>query len=157
MKLVKVGLLGLVGLSSVMAGCGGGSDDVSGVNNLAKCATNMQRLGTAMTMYTSDWDDHYPLLNRWSDATAPYAGSSTYYTCPGVLNISGFGYSFVATYVGKPTSFITTPDTTKLIFESNSLAWNSSQPLTNEIATSRHANYIVSVYADGHIGQTLAP
>ena len=38
----------------------------------ANCLSNIKQLSVAMQMYTSDWDDAYPMAENWNDALAKY-------------------------------------------------------------------------------------
>ena len=118
------------------------------------CLSNMKQLSLAIMMYATDYDDHLPEATHWMDLTYPYVMYQDTYKCPGLLkkNLPGYGYAFHRHLSQKPLPKIKAPATVIMLFESNNLAYNATDPLTTLLSEGRHEgqNKINIGFADGH-------
>ncbi len=124
----------LIAVAFALVGCGGsggGSSSNAGTANLATCTTNMKSITLGFLMYANDYDDVLPVSNTWCDATLPYVKQKGLYHCPALTTATQVGYSLNSAYAGAGTQSITNPNTATLVFESNSLTWNSTQLLSD--------------------------
>ena len=120
------------------------------------CSVNLNRLGVSSITYSGDYDDRFPLATNWGDAIKPYVKVASNFKCPGVAEEKrdGFGYAFNSLMSGAKRD--EEADASKpFIFDSTSLAWQSSDPFTSLPKPGRHPggdqgkNCIG--YADGHV------
>lgn len=80
------------------------------------CMSNAEQLVTAMTLYSSDNDDHLPLANRWRTSLFRYGDRGL--RCP--VSESPFSYSMNILVSEYGLGAIPEPNDTVLVFESKS-------------------------------------
>jgi hypothetical protein len=64
--LVSGGILAILACSLLVAG------KFQRISNHASCMKNQIQIGTAMIMYSQDWDDRLPPSRHWADSVLPY-------------------------------------------------------------------------------------
>ena len=83
---------------------------------------NIKRIATAVSVYTADNNDRFPLLDTWQDAVTPFVGAvpsgsagSDPFEPPYREKLGG--YAFNASLAGFSTVEISLPSSTAMIFE----------------------------------------
>jgi prepilin-type processing-associated H-X9-DG protein len=115
------------------------------------CAANMKQLGTAVHLYTEDWDGNL-VLDDWYQGLVAYAKTSEIFTCPTVAeNSSQGGYAMDSRLAGVALKAVPDPRSAVLLFESVSTKVGSSDPQASLLTTPRHDGLMNFVYADGHM------
>lgn len=92
-------------------------------SDTAFCLSNIRLLGTAMQIYTADFDDCFPPSNRWSEGLAEYLGTNSEgiritpdsFNCP--LALTRYGYAMNRSLASISTDKIEAPEATILLFE----------------------------------------
>lgn len=116
------------------------------------CASVIKQQLLTMQMYTSDFDDHYPLAYSWYSATFPYRKTNDL-GCPVVRAIhpGQTGYAYDSRLHGLPAKKVVKPEAQPMIYDSTSLAADSSDPYTSLPIPGRHDGTNSVGYADGHM------
>jgi prepilin-type N-terminal cleavage/methylation domain-containing protein/prepilin-type processing-associated H-X9-DG protein len=81
----------------------------------ASCQSNLKQIGLAITMYTQDYDETYPLSNMgygtssyWYNILQPYVKNLQVFVCPSagkIQNSGGYGWNICGThYVGNASA-----------------------------------------------------
>jgi prepilin-type N-terminal cleavage/methylation domain-containing protein/prepilin-type processing-associated H-X9-DG protein len=71
------------------------------------CCSNMRQVGTSYLMYSSDWDDTYPITYQWKTNLQPYMKNTQIFVCPSRPDLSwyyGQGYN-----IGCSSPFVQGP------------------------------------------------
>ena len=83
------------------------------------CLSNVKQLGTAMSMYASDWDDRYPLADNWNEALAPYAKDpENLIICPAAESKDEPSYAMNGQLSGFPERSISSPADIVMLYDS---------------------------------------
>ena len=111
-----------------------------------RCQENLKRVGMALRMYCSDFDDHLPPADAWCDATRKYMGLEEL-RCP-MMPRAKSGYAF---NIDLDSVRRSEPDEekTRLCFDGGGGNWNRSGTL--DIIEARHSGFGNVVYVDGHV------
>jgi prepilin-type processing-associated H-X9-DG protein len=127
---------------------------------LASCQSNMKQLGTALAMYTQDYDERMPPKETWQDNLFPYLKNSAVFNCPADRGMP-YGYAFNARLDRLSLDRVLSPMTAPSIFESRIHVPNGFDML--ESWDPRHRSGSggprgVVAYVDGHVkAETIAP
>jgi prepilin-type processing-associated H-X9-DG protein len=86
---------------------------------------------------------------EWSDAVAPYAGSTESLACPAAEH---FGYAYNRALDAEDQRRIANPKSTPMVFDSKKLSNNAAGDLSDLPTPARHPEGNSVLYADGHAG-----
>lgn len=117
------------------------------------CQSNLKQLALAALMYASDYDERFPIADRWSWALHPYCRNVAIHHCPSDEE----PYSYAVNYKlsRQPMSKVTYPGTTVLLFESDlglPNAWDDEEyPGTSLCDPPRHNEGNNYAFVDGHV------
>lgn len=112
------------------------------------CLSNMKQQGTALMMYSQDYDENFPAqTDKWMDAIYPYLKSWKIFHCPS-LKEREFGYAFNEKLAGKSAESLTNSATIEMSFESVDRWKNASG--NREKFSVRHDGFGNIAFADGH-------
>lgn len=122
------------------------------------CINNLKQIGLASVMYAGDNDERFQPAAHWSSVLKKYAKNDAIFACPVVRkeNKDGFGYAFNASLSMKEVSEKLAA-TTPLVYDSTSVAAESSDPLTSLPNPGRHNGSNIIAYADSHAKGIKAP
>lgn len=114
---------------------------------------HLKQCALGITLYTSDWDDHYPLANTWVDSIVPYHVAEASLHSPAIVkdNPTGFGYAFNIDLVGASVSALENPATTTTLFDSTVLTRNATAPTTTLPNPARYNGKNTIAHADGSV------
>ena len=118
----------------------------------AMCLSNVKQLSTAMLLYAQDYDDQLPRGGRWMDDISPYARGERLFHCETAQagSPSAYGYAFNSNLSRKKMKQVTTPATTRLLYDSSNLKQNATDPVTSLANPPRHNGGNNIGYVDGH-------
>ena len=128
----------------------------------AACLSNMKSLGAAQMLYAQDYDEKLPPAALWMDATFTYIKNWQTYRCPSVESsnapsrptedLSSYGYAYNSDLSHVGLSRIKNIETAILVFESDKLIRNATDPLFSVPFPARHLAHRVNhvVFTDGH-------
>lgn len=117
----------------------------------ASCLSNVKQHALSAEMYAFDYDDHMPLAHNWYTALRDYRKAERMW-CP-VIQIEhkgALGYAYDSRLHGISEKAIVNIATQPMIFESTSLAVDTSDPFTSVPIPGRHNTRNCIGYADGH-------
>lgn len=117
------------------------------------CIDNTIQVGMGLLMYAEDYDAHMPAGNRWMDAVHPYVKDESMFHCPEAkigASEPVYGYAFNNSLGGKSIKTPADPQTTPLLYDSNNLTRNASDPATSVADPPRHGNSNAVEFLDGH-------
>lgn len=122
------------------------------------CASNLKQHLLSAVLYANDHDDTMPLAHNWYTALRPFRKSEEL-RCPTVAEAheNALGYAYDSRMHGVSIYDVPTPATQTLIFESTSVALNTSDPFTSIPIPGRHNGRNSIGYADGHLGFHVLP
>jgi len=103
----------------------------------AACLSNVKQLGVALTMYTTDYQQHLPHADSWEEAVAPYIRNAEILACP----VTGRGYAFNEALSGADLKDLDNPRATPMLWE---------PALDAEGLVGPHGGQFNVGYADGH-------
>lgn len=155
----------ILGCSIVLAGCAGQTitqimDDPSFDQEQVwadGCFSNVKQLGTALNIYTTDYDDVLPAPG-W-DGIAPYVKSSRIMACPRI-HVHGeahFSYAMNEDLVRVPVTSVDDVSGTPLVFEVGSDIPYQLDSFDNILKTPRHKGKVFWAALDSSahfIGET---
>jgi hypothetical protein len=112
------------------------------------CRTNIKQLSIALTIYSTDYDDVYP-VNDWS-AMQPYYNSYRLTACPRefVHGEDHFSYALNQNALGLSSTVIEDVTTFPIFFEVDADAPYMVADFANILTTSRHKGDIYWTSAD---------
>lgn len=123
----------------------------------SQCMSNLKVLGTAVSMYSEDYDERLPPSSTWSEAIAPrvqiaakqrdYTGGEPF-RCPATESPASYGMN--RALGGLPIAKIELPAATVLLFDADARVRSFSGG-ANDVARSRHMNSPNVAYTDGHV------
>jgi prepilin-type processing-associated H-X9-DG protein len=113
------------------------------------CMNNVKQLELAAIMYANAHGDKYPSAEHWCDALLAQGQSAKVFQCPGDSTGSRSDYAFNQNLSELPTSKVTNPGRTVLIFESDG-GWNQRGGRELAVRNPRHAGWVIVGFADGH-------
>ena len=130
--------------------------------NRVTCMNNINQLGRAMSMYSSDCDERLPLGPAWQDGVMSYVAKPpdwSVYFCPARGNEHGYSYGLNSALGGLPDQHIQTPSETILLVDvrnSTREVWwaNDIRFLTldhNRTPDPCHLGRANFAYCDGHV------
>lgn len=119
--------------------------------------SNLKQSGTALLMYASDYDERYPVANRWMDSLMPYAKLDdifrSSYATPN--NPNDFGFAFRTEFGLKPLIDFAEPERQVTLFDSTILSRNATSGLETLPKPGRYKSDSVSGnlfgYVDSHV------
>ncbi len=112
------------------------------------CVSNAKQLTTAMGIYISVNQDHYPTATNWCDAIQSYAATTNVFHCPADFSGGRCSYAFNRQVAGAEVGKV--DPNTVVIFEANG-SWNRSGGKELLLVNPRHGRQIVVGFADGHV------
>jgi len=101
------------------------------------CLSNIKQLGVALTMYTTDYQEHLPPADSWEEAVAPYIMNAEILACP----VTGKHYIFNEALSGLDMKDIDNPVETPMLWE---------PALDAEGLVGPHEGRFNVCYVDGH-------
>jgi len=106
------------------------------------CAANVRQIGTAVLLYTQDYDEITPRKNAsFVDQVYPYIKNHDVFTCP-LDPVGTVTYTFNSGVAGVPLSAITAPAKTVMLYEGKAGKLDY-----------RHVGKAVVGFMDGHVKQ----
>jgi hypothetical protein len=116
------------------------------------CMTHLRQLGMAMSMYTEDYDGHWPRRQNWSDSVLPYVRTPqsvtapTVFQCPSLPNQPG-AYTYNGWMSSVSNGRIASLYKTAVLFDSRG-GWNrAGGPAA---ADPRHSGGLYMLFAAGN-------
>ena len=114
------------------------------------CLSNVKQISLAHLMYAADWEGRYAPSAEWMDTIMPYSKNEAILTCPNVAKEKQrYGYSYNSKAAGTAPADSELPSI-PLVYDSTSLAKNTSDPVTSLPAPGRHDGKDAIGFADGH-------
>lgn len=110
------------------------------------CLSNVKHMATALKMYQTDFEDHFPPRDRWIDASLPYTRDPSIFRCPQMMNSWGYAFNGALDRRRMPAA----PSRVPLVYDSVAPVKNASDLFKSLPATSRHHGKNNVGYADGH-------
>jgi len=114
----------------------------------AICASNLERIGVATSMYTQDYDEHFPPAAIWGDELYPYIKDRAVFKCPADDSGSGSSYAFNSALGGLSLNALEEPASTVGTFDARS-QWNQAGS-ADLLAFRRNGGAFIAL-ADGHV------
>jgi prepilin-type processing-associated H-X9-DG protein len=120
------------------------------------CLSAVRQLALASLMYTADHDDRFMDRDQWMDAIEPYHKTPDLARCPEVplphsdARPHVYGYAFNSRLSSAPPPPEESLATTPLVYDSNNLSRNASDPFTSLPIPNRHRRGNNVGYTDGH-------
>ncbi len=138
-------------LSEVAVGGGGAGARA----RQAACAANLKQLVLAALMYAQDYDEKFPIADRWCDATFPYCNNESLYACP--ADDGDYSYAMNYKLSRFDLSDVWSPSDTVVFFESEPSrknAWDEGGAMPGESLAepARHEGLNNYAWVDGHVG-----
>ena len=117
------------------------------------CMSNIRNLGTAVQMYVQDYDDNFPVADKWTERIYPYYKNYNITRCPSVSTTDNgqYGYAYNDKIAGVNLGKIKNPAIYSLIYDSSNLQKNAHDAFTSLPVPARHGNGNVVTYVDGHV------
>lgn len=117
---------------------------------LGESSDRLRKTGTAMIVYSADFDDHLPLASSWVDGLQPYAASPQIFHDP-ALGADEFGYALNKDVASKSTNGFGPVGSTAIVFDSTLKEKNSSSGLDTLPNPGRYGGKNALLYLDGHV------
>jgi prepilin-type processing-associated H-X9-DG protein len=114
------------------------------------CVRNVKQLSLAVRMYAADNQDHYPAATNWCNAIQPEVGTTNNFHCPADFSGGRCSYAFNARLSGVEEGKV--DPNTVVLFEADG-NWNTSGGRELMLTKSRHSDWIMVGFADGHVEQ----
>jgi len=113
------------------------------------CHYNIKALGTAVDLYSNDWDNAYPPASKWCDSLGAYVKDPMWYKCPAVQNLRcGFGFNSNLTKQSQaPVPYLV------LLYEADG-GWNASGGPEAMITQPRHLGRSI-LFIDNHVSRLM--
>ena len=128
------------------------------------CMSTTQFLGSAMQMYTADYDGKYPPADQWADGLLQQMGYPGVLQCAAMerpANWPGTDFAFNSILDQKVAKDLADQSLMPLLFETDiALADDGSRNVSNPLESfvARHDDGGTVLYADGHVTrETAAP
>jgi type II secretory pathway pseudopilin PulG len=118
------------------------------------CIQNLHALGTALLMYTEDWDNTFPPAIHWGDATisdlqmAPGKDANALFHCPDSSSTYSYGFNISLDRLSKPAPVFT--EQLVMLYESNVNSRNAAGDRNRVAHPLRHSDANNYEFADGH-------
>jgi len=120
------------------------------VSALPEAQDRLRKLGTAMLIYSADYDDMLPLAN-WADLLLPYGRTERIYISPIFDSTPGsYGFAMNEDIVGKPQLDFDQA-TTLAFFDSTTLTRSAVAPTSTEPNPGRYGGTNAAVFLDGRV------
>lgn len=123
----------------------------NGRNAYGGCLSNVKQQALSVLLYGNDDDGRFPLCYNWYTALTPYR-QNVDVRCPEVVkdHPGAIGYAYDSRLHRLSFQAIAKPSLQMLIYDSTSLAINTSDPFTSVPIPGRHKGRNMVSYADGH-------
>lgn len=118
------------------------------------CQSNLKLIGLAMAQYTRDYDEVFPIVDRWSESLFPYCKTDAIFHCPALVN---FGYSMNTFLDCRNLDQMEEPAKTPLAFDSSIVKRFQHDDGASWLAEERHPQGNAVVFVDGHVAWMLKP
>ena len=112
------------------------------------CQSNLKQLASAMMMYAQDYDERYPVAERWTGVLDPYLRNTFIYACPARPGLH-WGYAMTESVSEAPMKVIAAPAQTPLLFDSDQGVPGAADAPSR--AAFRHPGGANVAFADGHV------
>jgi len=133
-------------------GAKGGPSAPSGPPTTA-CQSNMKQLALAALMYCSDYDERFPIADRWAWALHPYCRNTAIHHCP--ADEEEYSYAMNYKLSRQSMAKVRYPAENVLLFESDlgvPNAWDGENyPGTSLCDPPRHDGGNNYAFVDGHV------
>jgi prepilin-type processing-associated H-X9-DG protein len=116
----------------------------------ADCLNHLKTMAISFQFYANDHDDRLPPRDEWLTQLEPYTEYPATPHCTVVKDPDLYGYSFNSGLEFARQSTIKAPQSTPLIYDSENLARNASDPFASLPTRGRHGGSNNVCYADGH-------
>lgn len=115
------------------------------------CLSNLKQLGTAVLMYSQDYDERFPIGKEWMDGVEPYVKNDRVFRCPSASQSSesDYGYAFNSELSQKAQAKIAKPDQTLMLFESTNLKYNAVDTASSLPQPGIHKGFNNVCYVNG--------
>jgi len=116
------------------------------------CMSHLRQVGIAMSLYTQDYDEHWPRRQNWCDSVLPYVRTpqgipaASVFQCPSLPNQPG-AYAYNGLLNGVSNSRIASPYETAVLFDSRG-GWNRAGG--PGAAAPRHNDGVYMLFAAGN-------
>jgi len=112
------------------------------------CQSNLKQLALGMMMYAQDYDERYPVAERWTSVLDPYLRNTLIFACPARPSLR-WGYAMAESVSEAPMKVITAPAQTPLLFDSDlGMPGAADSPSR---AAFRHPGGANVAFVDGHV------
>jgi prepilin-type processing-associated H-X9-DG protein len=122
------------------------------------CMKNQIQIGTAMAMYSQDWDDRLPPSTHWADSVLPYIitrekvdelpHDASAFHCPS--SQASYSYLFNFHLANLPRSRIAHQEQTPLVYEQEGTVFNAVGDGQTIPPLYRHEGQTQILFVDGH-------
>lgn len=158
-----------LGLSIVViwtSNCQPAKHNSDGLSTASDCLYNMKQFSIGIALYSNDNDDHLPLAHNWctfvmSKGYAKFSPESKVpsFSCPEISHarVGGIGYAYNSRLHGVTIMSLYDPSTEPMVYDSTSLATNSSDPVTSMPPSGRHHGVNNILFVDGASVPTRMP
>lgn len=117
------------------------------------CLSNVKQMSLGMLMYVQDYDENFTPAQSWMTNIDPYIKNEAVYHCPQISSGqkgTPYGYALNSALSKARLADIASPETTLMIYESNTLSANASDPCTSYPVPGRHLERDIFGLVDGH-------
>ena len=113
----------------------------------ATCQSTLKQMGTALMMYSQDYDERLPTATNWTDKLTPYHKDPK--RCPSATGVTGYGYGFNSLISGVSLAMLLAPAEAPAMFDSSGTQASPADPLTSFAL--RHQEGGNVAFTDGHV------
>ena len=120
----------------------------------AEASGRLHKIGVALLLYSSDYDDHLPLAKTWMDGLTPYVTSQQIFHDP-ALGEDQYGFALNKDVASKSTSAMGPIGSTASVFTSTLKERNACGSLETMPVGGRYSGKNAILYLDGHTSDKL--
>jgi len=115
--------------------------------------TRLRHCAVGITLYSSDYDDRYPLANTWMDSLTPYRVEEGSFHSPlaAAANAANYGYAFNLDMIGQSFSSLENPATMTMLFDSTVLTRNATASTSTLPNPPRYSGRNTIAHADSSV------
>jgi prepilin-type processing-associated H-X9-DG protein len=151
-KLNWEGPMKVVGIDAPLDPLAGGPKAGSRSQQMS-CMSNMKQLALGVLMYCQDYDEQFPIADRWCETTMPYIKNESCYTCPS--DDAPWSYAINYKLSRQALGKVESPAYTVMLFETEPSRKNAydkgAQPGDSMALPPRHGEVSNFAWTDGHV------